>query len=248
MEIVDRKIRDLVTENYVYASVLHHLGIQFYNYSEDTLSQVCRRKGLDVNQVIKSLEAIQNQKNEAPPLRNYPIDLVLQYLIHTHFIFVSQKLPYMARLIEDLDAKQIGSNILVKDLQILFPLFVEDFIKHIHEEEDILFKYILQLHQASLGVYKPGSLYRSMEKYSIQYFVLDHHTHDDEMRGIRELTNNYQLHRSSSLHLRVLYSELKALEQELITHACIEDEVLFMKALRLENLVREMLKQKSKWN
>ncbi len=248
MDVLDKKINELVAENYVYASVLHHLGIQFYHYSEATLAQACRAQGLEVQHVLRRLESVPYRKDLPVPLMNYPIDLVIHYLKHSHFIFINEKLPYMAKLIEDLDASKLGNPSLVQDLQLLFPLFVEDFIHHIHDEEDRFFEYILLLQKASLGDYQPGPLYQAMEKNAIHYFALDHHTHDDEMRGIREITNNYQLESGANLHWQVLFAELKNLEKELLKHARIEDDILFIKALKLEKLVREMLRQKTRWN
>ncbi len=47
-----KKINELVNENYVYASVLHYFGIKFYQYSEKTLEQVCQERGLNQQQLI----------------------------------------------------------------------------------------------------------------------------------------------------------------------------------------------------
>lgn len=248
MEILDRKINDIVTENYIYASVLYYFGIQFYNYSEFTLEQVCKARGLDVRQVVRALESIDQEQPSDALLNSYPIDVIIHYLRHTHYNFINKKLPFVARLIEDLDYKLVGCPNLVEDLQILFPLFVEDFIHHIHEEEDTVFTYMLHLHRASLGQYPLNKLCYEMEKHSLTTFFLDHHTHDDEMRGIRELTQNYYLDRHATLHIQVLFEELKALEKDLQIHSKIEDNILFLKALKVENLVKEMIKQKTKWN
>jgi regulator of cell morphogenesis and NO signaling len=154
----------------------------------------------------------------------------------------------MARLIEDLNEDLIPNAGLVRDLKVLFPLFVEDFIHHIHDEEDTLFKYVLTLQRASLGDYQWGGLYYQMKKYQMSFFALDHHSHDDEMRGIREFTRDYELGENPSLHLQVLFSELEALEEDLKIHAQIEDELLMPKGLRLESLVKEMIKQHAKYN
>ncbi|MEJ0029806.1 MAG: hypothetical protein WDO15_05305 [Bacteroidota bacterium] len=78
-------------------------------------------------------------------------------------------------------------------MKILFPLFIEDFIHHIYKEEDTLFKYIKVLERAQTGNYNPARLYYMMERHSLQRFAMDHEAHDDEMTGIRKITNDYQL-------------------------------------------------------
>ncbi len=53
-----KKINELVNENYVNASVLHYFGIKFYQYSEKTLEQVCQERGLNQQQLISNLESV----------------------------------------------------------------------------------------------------------------------------------------------------------------------------------------------
>lgn len=247
-DLVNKTINDIVAEDYVFGYVLHYFGISFYEYSEKTLEQVCQQKGISPEQLERELASIRQPHLSRANLDAYPIDLIIQYLKHAHHRFICQKLPYMARLIDDLNEDLIPNPALVRDLKVLFPLFVEDFIHHIHEEEDTLFKYILSLQRASVGEYHWGELYYQMKKYNMSFFAYDHHTHDDEMRGIREFTSGYELGKKPSLHLQVLFAELQALEEDLKIHAQIEDEILMPKGLRLENLVKEMLRQKAKNN
>jgi regulator of cell morphogenesis and NO signaling len=245
VEICDKKINDLVGENYVYASVLYYFGIQFYNYSEQTLDQACKDRGLNTAHVIHSLESINQVEKPQLALSSLPVDLVVAYLKHTHFTFIKQKLPYIVSMIGHLDSRQTP---IAKDLQLLFPLFVEDFIHHIYEEEDTLFNYIMLLHQAANRKYNPGQLYFEMEKHSIQKYAVEHETHDDEMIGIREITDHYAIGTHTSLHIKVLFAELKDFENELRTHAKVENDILFPKSLSLEKEVKWMLGQKIKFN
>jgi regulator of cell morphogenesis and NO signaling len=229
-------INQIVDENYVHASVLFFFGISFYNYSDKTLEQACIEKGLDVNVVVKKLESISDVKpKENFTLDKYPVDLIIEYLKHTHHIFVKQKLPYLSKLISGLDNSKIDKS--TKDLKFIFPFFVEDFIKHIYEEEDTLFTYILTLYNSLTKKYNVSALYFAMEKHSIREYALQHSNDEDEMQGIKKLTNNYTLEDPSDIHLKVIYEELKSFGEELNQHARIENELLFPRALSLENEV-----------
>ncbi len=246
MEITRRKIAELVDENYVYAYALYYLGIRFYEYPEDTLEQVCRQRGLNVNQVIRRLEsAVSPKESKQLPLEELPVDLIIEYLKHTHHLFIRHKLPYIARLVETLERSETP---LADDLRIVFPLFVEDFIHHIHDEEDTLFRYIALLHRARHHKVSPSRLYYQMEKHSIQRYAVAHDTHDDEMRGIREITNGYTCGSLAGQRLKVIFLELSAFDQELQMHARIENEILFPKALLLENEIKQLIGQAAKLN
>ena len=249
MDLNQRKISDLVGENYLFASVLHYFGIQFYDYSEQTLHQVCQEKGICVEALINGLEsAVQTDQSEDIVLVGYPIDLVIEYLKHAHYLFIKSRLPYITTLVADLPENAPTYEGIVKDLKFVFPLFVEDFIHHIHEEEDNLFRYVMLLKNVTCNRYNPSQVYYEMEKYSIQQHAINHDVHDDEMKGIRNITNDYHLEGDAPLHIKVVYSELESFEKSLITHARIEDEILFPKALMLEKEVKVLLQQKVRSN
>lgn len=247
-EFKDKRISELVDLNYVHAYVLFYFGIRFYEYSELTLEEVCKKKGLRTDQVVRELESPTHLREADLPLVSYPIDLIIEYLKHSHFLFVKHKLPYIARLVDSFKADHDDYFSVERDLKMVFPLFVEDFIQHIYQEEDTLFSFIQALERASKGTYQPSKLYHMLEKNSVQKFAMEHDVHDDEMEGIRKITNNYTLLPQAPLHVKVLYNELKGFEQSLITHARIENEILFPKAMALENKVRKTFSERSKLN
>ncbi|MEQ8242980.1 MAG: iron-sulfur cluster repair di-iron protein, partial [Fulvivirga sp.] len=114
MSALDKKrIIDIVDCNYIHASVLFYFGIEFYNYSELTLEQACAAKGLKLESVVKKLES-STLCEEDVALHEFPIDLVIEYLKHAHYIFIKQKLPYLSRLIECLDNHSEGYEAVVK--------------------------------------------------------------------------------------------------------------------------------------
>ena len=245
----NKRIADLVEQDTEVAQVLFYFGIRFYEYGNQTLEQVCRHWGLKVDQLVKELETPRtNFHEEDIPLFSYPIDLIIEYLKHAHFLFIKQKLPYIGKLVEDFKADHVTYNLVERDLKTLYPLFLEDFVHHIYEEEDTLFKYIKMLQRAIDGNYHPSKLYQQMEKLSLLNCSVDHEAHDDEMEGIRRITKDYELIPSAPLHVKVIYSELIEFEKSLKTHARIENEILFPKAMALENNVKQTFFEKVKYN
>ncbi len=245
----NRRIADLVEQDNVRAYVLYYFGIRFYEYSEKTLEEVCHLRGLKVENMMKQLESPTHAlSEESLPLITYPIDLIIEYLKHAHFLFLKRTLPYISRLVESFKAEHKAYESIAKDLKTLFPLFVEDFVHHIYEEEAKLFRYISMLDSADKGKFNPSRLYYMMERYSLRRFAAEHEVHDDEMEGIRKITQDYKVDGSTPLHVRVIYSELTALEKSLQVHARIENEILFPKAMMLETQIKTSYLEKVKFN
>jgi regulator of cell morphogenesis and NO signaling len=247
--LLNKKITELVSEDHLLAHVLYSFGIPFYEYPTQTLQQVCLEKGLAAERIENELKSHNENVHQADlPLFSYRIDLIIEYLKHTHYLFIKHKLPFILKLVKSLNIGETEYAQVEKDLKVLFPLFMEDFIHHIYEEEDTLFKYIHKLERARHGRYHAARLYDAMEKYSLQDCALEHKGHDDEMRGIRKITKDYLLTEDAPLQVRVIFSELIQFEKNLQEHARIENEILFPKAMLLESEVKSAFFEKSKWN
>ncbi|WP_026952777.1 hemerythrin [Algoriphagus mannitolivorans] len=237
-------VGELVSENYVFASVLHYFGISFYQYSTDSLEKVCKKHKVNPMQLIAHLESWAQQKDPSnEELYLNPIELLVAYLKKKHYYFVRQELPFLSNMISGIQAEP-GFESLMQDLKIMFPLFVEDFIHHIHEEESRLFKRIELLQDIEDGHFHIQDALVILEKDPVQQLADHHEIHDDEMEGIRKLTKDYYLEENAPLTMKVLYHELQNFERELSIHSKIEDELLFPKAVQLEKeALRKIRKQ-----
>ncbi|MFM8832945.1 MAG: iron-sulfur cluster repair di-iron protein [Cytophagales bacterium] len=245
----NKRITELIADDHTRAQVLYYFGIRFYDYPYQTLEEACVQLGLKVAPLVKELESPGgNFQDEGIPLYSYPIDLIVEYLKHSHYFYVKHKLPFVGKLVENFRAEHADYQQVEKDLKVLYPLFFEDFVHHIYQEEDTLFKYINTLQRAQKGHYHPSKLYRLMEKQSLQRCALEHEANDDEMTGIRKITNDYYLTSNAPLHIKVIYTELVNFEKSLQTHARIENQILFPKAMALENEVKQMFYSKAQWN
>ncbi len=248
-QILKQSINDLVSENFIRASVLYYMGVKFYDYNTETLEEVCVANGLNAESVIRSMELIADEKPSTQvQLKAYPAELLVEYLKHSHYLFVKKRLPYIGQLIDGLGEVNFRYKSLSEDLKSIFPLFVEDFIHHIHEEEDTLFSYIDNLSAFLNDNYPVSKVYQVMEKFSVKDFALDHEIHENEMDGFRRFTNDYQYCDEADLQIKVLYKELERFEKDLLLHAKVENEILFPKAMHLERLAKLKFYENAKLN
>jgi regulator of cell morphogenesis and NO signaling len=239
--IPNSSIIDLVKENYVFAAVLHHFGIKFYLYGEESLAEVCKKFKVMPDQLMEELEKWAERKEPSTEeLFLHPIEVLVEYLRKKHYHFVCRQLPFLSNMISGIKPTE-GFVGLMNDLNLMFPLFVDDFIHHIHEEENTLFKRISLLHQIEKGQYGVLDALKILESKPMDHMAHEHDAHDDEMEGIRRLTNDYRVEEGTALDIKVLYHHLERFESELIIHARIENDLLFPKVIELEKEVKRKI-------
>jgi regulator of cell morphogenesis and NO signaling len=238
----EKTIEQIISENHFVAEGLHFLGIHFHNYSEKTLAEVCKEKGLQVETVIEKINSTTNRPHNTPiKFDGLSDDLLIEYLKHNHYIFIKQRLPFIMSLIKNFEG---DFPELKSELKLVFPLFVEDFVTHIYEEEDTLFSYILLMHNALDNKAILNKVQAKMMDNSIKQFQADHEVHDDHLKGLRRLTNDFEIIPTYDLNTKVVLTELKKLDEELHFHAKVENNILFPRALELERKVLALLRSK----
>ena len=238
----EKTIFQLIADNHLLASALHFLGIHFNNYSEHTLADICKERGLNVEVVESRIkDALKNENKNEIRFEGLPIELLVEYLKHNHYIFIKQRLPFITDLIKNFDG---DAPEIKKELKLVFPLFIEDFIEHMYEEEDTLFTYILLLNKALKDQSILNKVQAKMMENSIRQYQGEHEVHDDHLKGLRKLTNEFEIHSDFDLNTKVVITELKKLDGELRYHAKIENDILFPKAIALERQVLAMLRSK----
>lgn len=248
-DIEKSPIKELVSENYVFASVLHFFGISFFQYEHNSLAEVCEKYRINPDQLMAELESWATRKEpKREDLYLHPIEVLVSYLKRKHYFFVRQELPFLSNMVSGIMIKEEPYQSILVDLRLMFPLFVEDFIHHIHEEETKLFQRIKLLHQVEDDEFNLADALIIFKKNPIAQLSEAHEAHDDEMEGIRKLTKDYFLPQDAPVSMKVLYNELQNFERELIIHAQIEDQLLFPKAVQLEKEVLRRLNKKIKNN
>ncbi len=236
-------LQTIVAENPFRAAALDNFGIAFYEHPQRTLADACARRCVSVDAVVRRMQRVPAAPEVSlTELRQSSLPTLIAYLQEIHRVFIREKLPYMLRLTEHLDVRKFDEPQLGQDLKIVLPMFVQDFVQHILDEEATLFAYIRRLVYAQIRPTHLARLYYDLERHSMQAFAAHHAEEDDEMRGIRELTGDYDVAADTDLHVRVIYAELQHFEAELNLHATVENDLLFPRAVALETEVRDLLR------
>jgi regulator of cell morphogenesis and NO signaling len=240
-EISQATFVQIIDQDYTAGAVLDSFGLDFIGQPDRKLKCACHEKNIDLNFLVSRFESRKSLKHPLLLLSYESCERITSHLKETHRYFIRLRLPYMSRVISKMDNKLFEDEELANDLKWLFPEFVFDFSAHVLKEEETIFNYILAIEQAAQKPRNNWKIFQTLQMASMQSIIDNHLEDDDEMLGIRTLTQGYAIDTHTNPYKKLIYSELKSFEEELCYHSRIENDLLFPRAFELEKLLKNHL-------
>ena len=197
--------------------VFHRHRLDFCCGGQRSLESACLKKGLDPSQVLRELEdevALPADRDwSVAPLEELVMEIVARY--HEPLRTELPELVAMARKVEAVHAEKPGCPLGLGDH---LSGVLENVLLHLQKEEQILFPMIV----GGQG---------SNAKGPVTVLEGEHDEHAQDLRRIRELTDEHVPPAHACTTWRALYLRLGQLERDLMDHIHLENNVLFPRAL-----------------
>lgn len=228
-------IGELVAEDYRTASVFKQYGIDFCCNGNRSISEACERKDLNKQAIIGQLQQIASRKHTSSiDYNSWPIDLLADYIEKKHHRYVDSRIkeirPYLNKIV-----KVHGTHHPeLIEVEQLFIRSASDLTAHMKKEEMILFPFIRKM-----TGFEPNDTHSSPPPFGTirNPIAMMHHEHDTEgerFREISRLTNNFSPPDDACNTYRVTFALLKEFEEDLHLHIHLENNILFPKAIKME--------------
>lgn len=158
------------------------------------------------------------------------MDLLIDYIQKYHHRNIARRgAELYQRLLEV--AKDHSELNAVADL---FGGSLQDLDLHCMKEDNILYPYVLELHQAADLGSKIQPFHCGTVGSPIQAMMADHDGEITRHERIAELTDNYTALEDADEAYREVLAGLKWFRDELLEHIWMENEIVFPRALQME--------------
>jgi regulator of cell morphogenesis and NO signaling len=237
-------ISEIVRSDYRTAAVFKKHEIDFCCGAKWTLEAICHMKGIEFTNIKKELEhaARTIQLSNSIRFDSWSIDFLTDYIINVHHSYLRDKLPEIKQRLDHFAADHADKYPYINEVQEQFDNLCHEFIPHIAQEEDVLFPYIRQIAHAYDSKEPYASLLvRTLRKPIANVMEYEHDFISKTLQNIRKLTDNYNPPQRSCTSHSITYSLLRELDDDLVQHLFLENEILFPKAIAME---RELLAKK----
>lgn len=178
------------------------------------------------------MEAESRQRGE--DWRRESLARVMEHIVETHHAYCRREVVEIEELFKDVIAIQGSIYPELKQMHDLFLQMARDLLKHLAKEEQTLFPYIAKVEgevskEAPISWPPFGTVGNP-----IRIMVLEHLKTDDELEQIRRLSKGHTPPEGASENHRALYLRLANFERDMERHIECENEVLFPRAVAME--------------
>jgi regulator of cell morphogenesis and NO signaling len=229
----EKTLAEIAKDNIKSAIVFEEYGLDFCCNGKRPLSEACREKNIDVNDVINSLAGL-DSNIESGNANYWEPDFLVDYIINNHHQYVRRIIPVISLHTDKVASVHGENHPETKQIADLFLAIRQELESHMIKEERILFPYIKQLSNAKKYSEQIAPPPFGTIQNPIRMMETEHQSAGDTMHKIRDLSSNFATPTDACNTYKALYSELKEFEHDLHKHIHLENNILFPKAIELE--------------
>jgi regulator of cell morphogenesis and NO signaling len=222
----------LVAERPARARALERLGIDYCCGGRKSLAEVSAAKGLDVEAVLRVLDAACREAETDDWVPARPAELA-EVIVATHHAYLRRELPRLAGLVHKVAAQHGATHPELLELGSVFHAFRACMNSHMNQEEWFIFPLIRRLETAVASDDVPASL--------AELISAAEHEHDqggEALARMRALTGGYSPPPDACAAYQALLAGLAELETDMHSHVHKENNILFPEAIAAEAALR----------
>ncbi|GAA0892677.1 iron-sulfur cluster repair di-iron protein [Fulvivirga kasyanovii] len=236
----DTPIGELVAANYRTATVFKKHKIDFCCQGGRTIREAVEQKEIDINLLLKELdEAIQIKDTSANNYQSWPLGLLADYIEKVHHRYVEKRTQEIVPFLNKLCRVHGDRHPELHEITDLFTKSAGDLAQHMKKEELILFPFIHKMVRTqNLREKLHPPHFKTIEN-PIAMMMHEHDAEGERFRKIAELSNNYNPPADACNTYRVTFALLKEFEDDLHLHIHLENNILFPRAMDMENNIEK---------
>jgi regulator of cell morphogenesis and NO signaling len=217
--------------------VLEGLGIDYCCGGSRSIAEACASAGIAPEELDKRLAEAESRTAPAGLVTDWTkrgLQALVTHIVNAHHAYLYKELPRLAGLFDKV-MEAHGKN--HPELDAMYEQFSElqdELMSHMFKEEHMLFPYITRLDTAaewSEVVERPpfGSV-----RFPIRMMVAEHDSAGEALQNLRTTSRNYAVPPDGCPTFHALYAGLKEMEADLHQHIHLENNILFPRAVELE--------------
>lgn len=238
--ITDSTIAEIVADDYRTAEIFKKHGIDFCCGGKKSISKVCAEKNINENILNEELLASKSKSSDiSHDFKSWSLTFLADYIVNVHHTYVNINLALISEFAEKVAKVHGHHNVETVEINELWKEVVADLTTHMKKEELVLFPYIRNLEKFGKhdSVTFPVPHFGTV-KNPVHMMESEHEVVGEIMHKIQALSNDFTPPEYACNTYRVLYAKLEEFQDDLHQHIHLENNILFPKAILLEQEIK----------
>lgn len=234
--IATKTIREIAVASPATTRVFEEYRIDYCCHGDRPFDDACREAGAIPEIVSEKIDAILACEADVKP-NGYEAAALYQlidYILDKHHVYTKQELKQLTPLMDKVVRKHGDHHPALFELQELYDDTCDDLGPHMLKEENVLFPYISRLESDVLSHVQGTPPPFGTVLNPVRMMRIEHDKVGDLLAKMRFVTEDYTLPEWGCPSFRALYHRLGELERDLHQHIHLENNILFPRAIDLE--------------
>lgn len=227
-------VRDIALEQPAAIRVFEKFGIDYCCGGRKPLAQACQERSVDVEAVLAALAGAADPQAPSDDWTAASLEALCAHIVDTHHAYVRAELPRLSQFAEKVVARHGSTHPELEQIRQRLESLGEELLQHLGKEEMVLFPYITNL-ERNLADCGPRSIgcFGSVRN-PIRVMLAEHDAAGGTMAEIRTLSRNFTPPEGACPTYRGFYQSLSEFERDLHRHVHLENNILFPRAVEMD--------------
>jgi regulator of cell morphogenesis and NO signaling len=219
MDLRERTLGEIAAEHPAATRVFLRHRLDFCCGGKRSLELACVQAGLDATEIERELEKEGSRADDASSWQVRSSAELADHIEAQYHQTLRRDVPALIQAARKVEKVHAEKPAVPAGLADELTAFWDEMQHHMRKEEEILFPLLRR------------GAHGGMVEMPVRVMEQEHDEHAVRLARIRELTNRLQAPSYACSTWRALYAGLAALEQELMLHIHLENNILFRRAL-----------------
>lgn len=229
---IEKTVGQLVAEKPSRSRVFERWGVDYCCGGKQPLRTACANRGLDLDEIVRELEAEEARAETAPQAdwNTASLSELADHIVSTHHAYLQEALPRLSFLIGKVSNAHGNKQPELYEIGEVFTHLRAELEQHTMKEERVLFPFIKQLETAQQ---RPSHHCGSVNN-PIYVMEREHAAAGEALERMRALTQDYTPPAGACNTYRAMLDALAELEADMHQHVHKENNILFPRAAQRE--------------
>jgi regulator of cell morphogenesis and NO signaling len=230
-------LRSIALEQPATIRVFERFHLDYCCGGKRPLGEACSEKGIATSEVLAALANAVSSTSDEEDLSQATPTMLIHHIVEIHHSYIRSELPHLQSMAARVATKHGPAHPEVTLVERNLTQLADEIIFHLDKEERILFPYIEGLERSrNQNSAQPNACFGTVEN-PIRAMIHEHEGAAILLAEMRAVTHGFVPWPDACPTTVGLYHGLNAFERDLHRHVHLENNLLFPRAIALENEV-----------